>query len=86
MSPDSIGTKDYIAVVVSKQPLNWYALNQAISKTRNNYAQAVSSAITSSGSTLGTMQVGGTGKGNMHFTAPANDKSVAYAIVEINKQ
>jgi hypothetical protein len=86
MSPDSIGNKDYMAVVVSKQPLNWYSLNQTISKNHGNYAQSVSSALTGSGATLGTMQVSSTGKGNMHFTAPANDKSVAYSIVEINKQ
>jgi len=86
MQPDSIGTKDYIAVVVSKQELNWYGLNEAISKNRTNYATAVSSALSTSGASLGRMQVSSTGKGNMHFTAPAGDKSVAYAIVEINKR
>ncbi|MES2776395.1 MAG: C1 family peptidase [Bacteroidota bacterium] len=86
MQPDSIGTKDYIAVVVSKQELNWYGLNQAISKNRTNYATAVSSALSTNGASLGRMQVSSTGKGNMRFSAPAGDKSVAYAIVEINKK
>lgn len=86
MQPDSIGTKDYMAVVVSKQELNWYGLNQAISKNRTNYATAVSSALSSSGANLGRMQVSSTGKGNMRFSAPAGDKSVAFAIVEINKK
>ncbi|MEO7312592.1 MAG: C1 family peptidase [Chitinophagaceae bacterium] len=86
MQPDSVGTKDYIAVVVSKQELNWFNLNETISKNRTNYANAVSTALNSIGATTSNMRVNATGKGNMHFSAPAGDKSVAYAIVEINKQ
>ncbi len=86
MQPDDIGTKDYIAVVVSKQELNWYNLNQTISKNRTNYAAALSGALSTMGASTGRMQVSSTGKGNMRFSAPAGDKSVAYAIVEINKK
>jgi len=86
MQPDAVGTKDFITVVVSKQELNWYGLNQAISKNRTNYATAVSTALSSSGASIGRMQVSSSGKGTMRFSAPAGDKSVAYAIVEINKK
>ena len=86
MQLDAVGNKDYIAVVVSKQELNWYGLNQAISKNKTNYITAVSSALVGNGASVGRMQVNSTGKGNMHFTAPAGDKSVAFAVVELNKQ
>ncbi|MCA0381726.1 MAG: peptidase C1A papain [Bacteroidetes bacterium] len=84
MMPDSIGTKDYIAVVVSKEELPWYELNQNISTPGSNYASNVSNALRSYGSA--SLQVSSTGNGNLRFTAAAGAKSVSYAIVEINKK
>ena len=84
MSPDAVGAKDYIAVVVSKNELDWYKLNQSISQTKTNYAVAVSTALSPMGSSK--ISVSSTGKGNMKFTAPAGEKGVTYAVVEINKQ
>lgn len=84
MTLDSIGTKDYIAVVVSKDELNWYQLNETISKNRSSYQAAVSAALSGMGTSK--ISVSNTGKGNMRFTAPAGEKGVAYAIVEINKK
>lgn len=86
LSPDAVGTKDYMALIVSKQPLDWFNLNKAISKNHSNYTQAVSAALASNGTSVGNIKVNSTGNGNMHFTAPATDKGAAYAIVEINKQ
>jgi hypothetical protein len=83
MTPDDIGNKDYIAVVVSKNELDWYKLNQAISTNKTNYSAAVSTALSGSSSNI---SVSSTGSGNLRFTAPAGQKGVAYAIVEINKQ
>ena len=84
MMPDSIGTKDYIAVVVSKEELPWYELNQNISTPGSNYASNVGNALRSYGSA--SLQVSSTGNGNLRFTADAGVKGVAYAVIEINKQ
>lgn len=83
MMPDSVGKKDYMAVVVSKEELPWYQLNQTISKGGANYAASVAVALQQYG--VGRLSVSRTGQGNMKFTAPAGQKGVAYAIVEINK-
>jgi len=84
MQADSIGTKDYIALVVSKDVLNWYQLNEAISKNRTSYSAALVTALSGMGSEK--ISVNSTGNGNLHFTAPAGEKGVAYAVVEINKK
>lgn len=84
MMPDDVGNKDYMAVVVSQQALDWYALNARIDKNRSNYTQAVSSAVAALGGS-GRLQVAGTGKGNMRFTAPAGENGIAWAVVEVNK-
>ena len=83
MTPDEVGNKDYMAVVVSKDPLDWYQLNQRISTNKTNYAVAVSTALAGGTSPI---SVSAAGSGNLHFTAPAGQKGVAFAIVEINKQ
>lgn len=84
MQADSIGTKDYISVVVSKDELNWYQLNEAISRNKVSYTAAMIAAL--SGAGTGKISVTSTGSGNLHFTAPASEKGVAYAVVEINKR
>jgi hypothetical protein len=84
MAPDETGNKDYIAVVVSKQELDWFGLNKAISANRGNYVSSVSAAISRLGG-AGRISVSSTGKGNMRFAAPSASAGVAYAIVEINK-
>ena len=84
MGPDSIGTKDYMAVVVSKDELNWHQLNETISKNKTSYQSSIAAAL--SGMTSGRIAVSNTGKGNLRFTEPAGENGVAYAIVEINKR
>jgi len=83
MQPDSIGTKDFMAIVVSKAELPWYQVNEAIGKNRSSYAAAVASALSSYGT--GKITLSTTGKGTMRFTAPAGTTGVAYAVVEISK-
>ncbi len=49
MEPDSIGKKDIMAVVVSKDSLNWSELNAKISQNRTtDYAARLRSALGSS--------------------------------------
>ena len=84
MTPDSIGTRDVIAVVVSKKQLDWYALNNSIAANPGqDYATRVNNAI-------GEHMVRHTvfkssAKGNMQFTVQGDDNSVVTTIVEINK-
>src|SRR6185437_3158742 len=86
MMPDSIGTRDVMAVVVSKQPLDWYGLNNAISADpTKDYAARLDAAL---GDKLVRHVVfKSSAKGNMQFTVPAdNEKGVVATIVEITKK
>jgi hypothetical protein len=83
MQPDEVGTKDYMAIVVSKTELNWADLNATISKHKAGYAQAVAAALVKFNPS--TTSTSATGKGTIRFTAPAGTVAVAYAVVEMNK-
>lgn len=85
MTPDEVGNKDYMAVVVSSKVLDWYQLNQKIDQGKAGaYTAAVGQALSGMGST-GRIQVSSTGKGNMKFTAPAGENGIAWAVVEVIK-
>jgi len=84
LMPDEVGNKDYMAIVVSKNPLDWFALNQKIDQNRNVYSDAVRAAVSGAG-TAGRMKVEGSNKGNIRFTAPSGENGLAWAVVEINK-
>lgn len=45
MQADDIGTKDYMAIVVTKQPLDYKALNDLINKQSGTYDQKIKSAL-----------------------------------------
>jgi hypothetical protein len=84
MTPDSIGTRDVIAVVVSKQPLNWYALNNSIAANPNqDYSTRVNSAIGEH--LVRHTNFKSSAKGNMQFTVQGDDNSIVATIVEITK-
>ena len=85
MTPDSIGTRDMMAVVISKQPLDWFALNQQISKNpQQDYAQRLNAAL--GNSLLGNIRYQGSSKGNMQFRAEGDNNKVVACIVEIDKK
>jgi Papain family cysteine protease len=83
---DSIGTKDLMAVVVSKTQLDYNALNQAINKsTQATYAGKLTEAIGAAG--ISNVRFSNTGNGAIAFKADAGDtKNVVGCVVEINKQ
>jgi Papain family cysteine protease len=82
---DSIGTKDLIAIVVSKQPLDYAALNAAISRSaQSTYAGKLNEAISSAAIT--TVKFSNTSTGNIYFKADAAGQKTAVAcVVEIDK-
>ncbi len=83
---DSIGTKDRMAIVVSKQALDYNALNAAINKsTQSTYAGKLNEAIRANAITGVTFS--NTSTGNIYFKADAAEqKNIVGCIVEIDKQ
>ncbi len=82
---DSIGNKDFMAIVVSKQPLDYNALNDAISKsTQFTYAGKLNDAI--NGIAINNTIFNNTNAGNIYFKAGASEqKNVVGCVVEIDK-
>ncbi|WP_423275053.1 hypothetical protein, partial [Escherichia coli] len=76
MMPDSIGTRDEMAVVVSRQPLDWYALNSKISANPNHdYAARVNAAL--GGKLIRDVKFLSSAKGNMQFAIKGGADSTA---------
>lgn len=85
MMADSIGTKDYIAVVVSKDSLNVFQLNDAVNRNRSTgFSQAVASAIKNE--SISGVRFNNTPEGTMTFRTNAGDKNAVACIVEIDKK
>ena len=85
MMPDSIGTKDVMAVVVSKEPLDWFSLNQQISKNpQQDYAQRLNGALGANLIRAAIYQ--GNSKGIMQVKADGDGNKVVACIIEISKR
>jgi Papain family cysteine protease len=70
MTPDSIGTKDEMAVVVSRQPLDWHAINEKISANPSrDFAARLNDALGSR--LIHSVRFKNSAKGNMQFTVEA---------------
>ena len=84
LSPDSLGTKDYVAVIISKDTLDWYSLNKQISQNPGkNYASRLNAVLTDK--LIRTVQFQSSPKGTMQFKTDDSDGSVVACIVEIDK-
>lgn len=84
MTPDSIGSKDLMAVVVSKKELDWYKINQQISQNpQQDYAARLNNAL--SGQLIKNVRYQNSGKGTMQFSVSGNENDVVACIVEIDK-
>jgi hypothetical protein len=85
MMPDSIGTRDEMAVVVSQQPLDWYAINNKISQhPGQDYAARLNAAL--GDRLIHNVRFKSSAKGNMQFTVEGEKNSVVATIVEITKK
>ncbi|MEO1257508.1 MAG: C1 family peptidase [Bacteroidota bacterium] len=82
MSPDDLGNRDYIAVVVSKLELNWDALNRNINSSRQpTYIGKVRDAI-------GQQEIPGvqfTSNDAVEFSTDLKGKNVVATVIEIDK-
>ncbi|MDP4214120.1 MAG: C1 family peptidase [Bacteroidota bacterium] len=84
MTPDSIGTKDVMAVVVCKDSLNWYEINKKISQNPgSDYAGRLRAALGTTG-TQG-VEVSSSAKGNIRFAADGQHDRLVACLVEIDK-
>ena len=84
MTPDNIGKRDMIAVLVSKQPLDWYQISQKISRDpQTDFASRINSVLGTQ--LLRNINFQATASGAIHFESPADDQQVAACVVEIDK-
>jgi len=84
MTPDSIGSRDMIAVVVSKKPLDWYKLNQQVSANpQQDYAERLNAALRSQ--LIKNVRFQATANGNIKFDTSGDENEVVACIVEIDK-
>lgn len=84
LEADAVGNKDYVAIVTSKQALDYTKLNTAISSsTQADYGSKVKEALSSSIATGASMSA--TGNGTIYFKANTTDNKVVAAIVAFDK-
>ncbi|MBI1780900.1 MAG: peptidase C1A papain [Sphingobacteriales bacterium] len=84
MSPDSVGTRDAFAVVVSKEELDWYQLNKQISENPSaDFGSRVNKAL--GNKLIKNVKFSTTDKGNVSFKADTDSSSVVAWIVEADK-
>lgn len=82
---DSIGVRDQMAVVVSREPLDWYNLNNTISQNpRGDYGARVNAAL--GNRLVHNIKFTSSAKGNMQFTVDSKRDNAVATIVEISKQ
>jgi citrate lyase gamma subunit len=85
MMADSTGSKDYMAVVVSKDSLNVFNLNQAVNSRRSNgFAEAVNAAVNRYA--ISGVNFRNTSDGAINFKTSAGNKTAVACIVEIDKR
>ena len=84
MMPDSLGSKDYMAVLISKDSLDWYNLNRQINRNLGqDYASRINTVL---GDKLArSIHFQSSAKGNMQFSVEGNGNGVVACIVEVDK-
>ncbi len=82
---DNLGNSDQIAIVVSKDELDYNALNQAISRSnRSDYLSKVNEALQSI--LIRTARFNNTNDGTIYFKVDANSNKAVACVVTIDKQ
>jgi hypothetical protein len=84
MEADSIGNRDYIAVVVSKDELDYNDLNNKISQASGSgYTEKVNNALKSI--LISSARYNNTGDGSIYFKVDANSNKAVAGIVAFDK-
>ena len=86
MTPDSIGTRDMVAILVSKKELDWYGIQGSINKQVKTLPWPTKVRTAIPGAVARGVQYSASQKGNIQFTAKVGENDVVYCIVELDKQ
>ena len=82
--PDNAGNKDVFAIVVTKQPIDWYATNTAISKSSGaDYGGKVMDAL--HGTAIPNIRFASGNGGTINFKADNSGQNAVLCVVEVNK-
>ncbi|MBS1495928.1 MAG: C1 family peptidase [Bacteroidetes bacterium] len=82
---DAIGNKDYMGVVVSKQELNYNAINTAINNSRQtDYAAKLNEAVAANA--IKNVRFSTGPNGSIYFKTDADQNNIVACTVEIDKQ
>lgn len=82
--PDNIGNKDVFAIVVTKEPLNWFAVNASISKsTGADYGAKVAAALQQNA--VNGVQFSAGSNGTINFKANNAGQQAVFCVVEVKK-
>lgn len=85
LMPDSIGNRDFMAIVVSKEALDYTALNAAINRSaQSDYAAKVNEALQDI--LISSARFNGSTNGTIYFKVDANDNKAVACVVAIDKQ
>ncbi|HSU29284.1 MAG TPA: C1 family peptidase [Chitinophagaceae bacterium] len=85
MMADSVGTRDFIAILVSKDELDYNALNQSISQSRQpTYPGKVNEALNAI--LIRSARFNNGPNGTINFRVDANDNKAVACVVAIDKQ
>jgi Papain family cysteine protease len=85
MEADKIGNKDFIAIVVSREELDYNKVNEAITRSnQSTYIGKVNEALQSL--LIRSARFNNTGDGEVYFKVDANDNKAVACVVEIDKQ
>ncbi len=85
ITADQVGNKDIMGVVVSKQQLDYNALNAAINTSaKTDFASRLNDAVAANAIT--NVSFGSGANGSMYFKSAGDEKSVVACVVEIEKQ
>ncbi len=82
--PDNLGNKDVFAVVVTKQAIDWFAINNAISKSsQSSYAAKVADALKQNA--INNVRFATGAGGTISFKADNTQQNAVLCVVEVNK-
>ena len=80
---DNIGEKDKMAIVVTKEPIDYNQINTAINKAQGDYKTKVENALNAMA--LSHVEYSAN-KGRIAFTAESENKNAVVSVIEIDKK
>ena len=83
LQADNIGEKDKMAIVVTKEPIDYNQINTAINKAQGDYKTKVENALNAMA--LSHVEYSAN-KGRIAFTAESENKNAVVSVIEIDKK